>query len=104
MATSYLLGLGYQILERNWRCKIGEIDIIANDHDVLVFVEVKTRTGRLQFGTAFESVDWRKQNKIRKVAQLYLITHKYYRRECRFDVIAVYPESSPPIEHLIAAF
>lgn len=104
LAASHLIKLGYRLLEKNWRSRIGEIDLIAEDEDTLVFVEVRTRTGSFHFGTGFESVDWRKQNKLRLVANQYLHYYQLHNRECRFDVIAINLDSNQPIDHLIHAF
>ena len=87
VAAEYLSDLGYDIVERNYNVRMGEIDIIAvSPEDVLVFVEVKTRSGEC-FGLACEAVDRRKQEKIIKAAQ----TYTYY-GDMRFDIIEVYYE------------
>lgn len=89
-AARHLLELGYVILERNWRCRSGEIDLIALDGGVLVFVEVRSRRNPTRFGTAVEAIAPRKRVQVRNVAQIYLSMR---RRDCdnpvRFDVIAV---------------
>ncbi len=87
-AVRYLKQNGYQVIERNYRCKYGEIDIIAKDGDSLVFVEVKSRTSS-RYGTPYESVDWRKQRKIRRLAAIYLQSRGRYMGQCRFDVVGV---------------
>ena len=69
-AEEYLLQNGYKILERNFRNRSGEIDIIAKDGEYFCFIEVKYRTTN-DFGNPFEAVDYRKQNQIRKVANYY---------------------------------
>ncbi|MFD0959464.1 YraN family protein [Paenibacillus chungangensis] len=83
---------GYAIVDRNWRCKLGELDIVARQGEVLVFVEVRTRrTATLgQYGTAEESVDFRKQTKLRTLAQAYVKTLKQPTQRLRFDVVAIY--------------
>ena len=89
LAAEYLEKAGYRILERNFYCRLGEIDIIACEGDVLVFVEVKYRRN-LRFGMPEESVDSIKQKKIYKSAMYYIYKcHKSYEKSCRFDVIAV---------------
>ena len=98
-AAEYLQACGFQILERNWRCKMGEIDLIASHNGVLVFVEVKLRA-REGYGLPAESVHAAKQRKIRQVAELYL-TRKPHDGEIRFDVIALL---GPQIEHFVSAF
>ena len=86
-AVQYLKDNGYLILERNYRCKIGEIDIIAKDRDEIVFIEVKYRRGN-KMGYALEAVTPAKQNTIRKVAQVYMTTVcKSQYVPCRFDVM-----------------
>lgn len=75
-------------MERNFRCRTGEIDIIARDGDYLVFTEVKyRRTG--ESGWASAAVDWHKQQRISRAAQFYLIRHGYADIPCRFDVVAI---------------
>ncbi len=87
-AEEYLTRKGYKILERNFRNRGGEIDIIAKDGEYFCFIEVKYRTTN-EFGNPLEAVDVRKQNKIRKVAMYYLMKNKLSEwTPCRFDVIA----------------
>ncbi|ABO50552.1 protein of unknown function UPF0102 [Desulforamulus reducens MI-1] len=90
-ACKYIQNLGYNIMERNYRCKIGELDIIAWDPvGMLVFLEVRSRSGRA-FGVPEESVNYRKQNKLRMLAQQFLLTKSEFAKiSCRFDVIGVY--------------
>lgn len=90
IAARRLRLLGYKILERNYRTKLGELDIIARDGRYLVFVEVRTRTGD-RFGTAEDSVTWRKQRKLISLAQAYLRRCGDSDVSCRFDVVAVEP-------------
>lgn len=79
---------GVHILERNFRCKSGEIDIIARDGKYLVFTEVKYRR-TVGSGWASQAVDYRKQERISRAAQFYLIRHGYGDVACRFDVVAI---------------
>ena len=88
LAAERLLDCGYRILERNFRCQHGEIDIIAEDEHDLVFVEVKTRRGSA-FGRPEEAVTWHKQRKIVQVATYYLDLHECFERSWRVDVVAV---------------
>lgn len=89
LAADYLMENGYQIIERNFRNRFGEIDIIARDAEYLVFVEVKYRSSQ-SFGTAAEAVDLRKQRIITKVAWYYLLTHGENEwTPCRFDVLSI---------------
>ncbi|TXK77465.1 YraN family protein [Paenibacillus sp. N3.4] len=107
LAEAMLRQLDYLILCRNWRCRTGEIDIIAEIEGILVFVEVRTRRPTGHFGLAKESIDYRKQTKVRETAQFYLHRYKKYEQSIRFDVITVelLEEGTPPhIEHLQGAF
>jgi putative endonuclease len=87
-AVRFLRGQGFRILARNYRCRLGEIDVVAREGDVLCFVEVKTRGGDL-FGTPLEAVTAHKQGQILKAAQDYLIRHRHAECACRFDVVSV---------------
>lgn len=88
-ALKYLEGQGYRILQRNYRCRLGEIDLIAWDRGTLVFVEVKYRRSEA-FGSPEEAVDARKQYRICRVADYYRMTHKVSEEcPCRFDVAAI---------------
>ena len=100
IATNYLQSIGYLIIERNYTAKQGEIDIIAKQKDCIVFVEVKTRE-TLEYGRPSEAVGERKQNKIRKVAMLYLQRNKLFDVPCRFDCIEIVGDK---INHLQDAF
>ena len=85
-ASDYLTKKGYQIIERNYRCRIGEIDIIAIERDCLCFIEVKYRKNE-------KAGDKRKQQKIIQTAQYYLLTHsKYQSAKCRFDAVGILGE------------
>jgi putative endonuclease len=79
---------GYQLLERNYRCKLGEIDVVAADGDTLVFVEVRTRS-RGDRGSALETVRAGKQRRIARVAQHYLSFRRPGYDKCRFDVVGI---------------
>ena len=76
LATKYLEKIGYKIVARNFRCRQGEIDIIARSTEELVFVEVKTRTN-LSYGSPAEAVDFTKQKHMEKVAKYYLYKNRY---------------------------
>jgi putative endonuclease len=103
-AAEYLQSKGYRILERNYRFRRGEIDIVAQDGATLVFVEVKARHSR-EFGTPEEAVTFRKRNQLRKIARGYLFDRKIDGRECRFDVIGIeYENGTPLLRHLKDAF
>ncbi|MBI4753752.1 YraN family protein [Candidatus Desantisbacteria bacterium] len=87
-AAKYLLKQGVKILEKNYRCGYGEIDIIAKDKDTLVFVEVKTRKTSTYLSPLL-AVNKQKQFQISKVAVHYLIEKKIQEMPCRFDVVTV---------------
>jgi len=89
LAGTYLKERGYQILEYNFRCRAGEIDIVARDGAYLVFVEVKYRRSA-ECGTPFAAVGAKKQRVICRTAAYYLLTHGYGETTpCRFDVVGV---------------
>jgi len=88
LAAEKLLALGYSILERNFRCRYGEIDLVAEQAQDLVFVEVKTRRGTA-YGLPEEAVTTRKQRKIVEVALHYIDIHACSERSWRVDVVAV---------------
>lgn len=89
LAASFLEKQGLRIQEKNFRCRMGEIDLIARDGSTLVFVEVKYRTSG-SFGDALSAVDKRKQIVLGKVAKYYLMTHcKSLDVSCRFDVVGI---------------
>lgn len=87
-AASYLVRHGYRIVERNYRCKVGELDIVARDGDVLVFVEVRSRRSA-EFGSALDAVGWHKRKKVSRVALAYLASRKPRFAQARFDVVAI---------------
>lgn len=89
LAAKMIADKGYTILHRNFRCRFGEIDIVASDGDAVIFIEVKTRSNK-KFGEAEEAVDLRKQKKIRQVAEYYLMQNHGLSQKCRFDVYSVY--------------
>ena len=107
LAAQWLEQRGCVLLAANWRCRFGEIDLIAEDGDFLCFVEVKLRKSDA-YGGAGEAVDRRKQEKLRVTAQLYLAEHPT-RLQPRFDVVEVYaPDGEktrrPEIRHWENAF
>lgn len=89
LAAEYLESNGYKILERNFRCRQGEIDLIARDDTYLVFAEVKYRTNSSQ-GSAATAVFYKKQRNISRVAAFYLLKNRLPEdTPCRFDVVAI---------------
>jgi putative endonuclease len=104
LAVDYLEKKGYRILQRNYRYEHGEIDIVAEDGNALVFVEVKARRSK-KFGEPEDAVTPRKREKIRATADGYLFENNIDDKECRFDVIAIdYQGDKTEIRHLIDAF
>lgn len=97
LAVTHLKTRGYEILAQNYRAMRGEIDLVAQDGDCIVFVEVKTRR-TLKFGLPQAAVTAQKQRQISKVALAYLQTHNLFDAPCRFDVIAIH--LSPQLEVL----
>lgn len=95
--------LGMQILHRNWRCRIGELDIVAMDGSTLVFVEVKCRWTASLYDPGL-AVDHRKRMKLRKLAEVYLAVVRPRCEECRFDVVSVTAGDSLRVDHIPAAF
>ena len=98
LASQFLTKKGYKILETNFKNKIGEIDLIALKKNCYVFVEVKERETN-RFGRPCEAVDFKKQQKIRKVAMSYLKFKKLFDVECRFDVIELLGDEINHIEN-----
>jgi putative endonuclease len=105
IVVKYLKKNGYLILIQNYRCKLGEIDIIARDGLDLVFIEVKTRTG-LSYGTPAEAVNKRKQRQISRAAQCYLAEQQLFDTPARFDVISLLSDNTDQnqIDHISNAF
>lgn len=99
IAENFIKSKGYKIVMKNYRCKLGEIDLIAERGNLLVFIEVKTRSND-KFGKGFEAVNFKKIDKIRKVATLYLMQNNL-EREVRFDVISI---DNRKVTHLEGAF
>lgn len=104
IAERYLSKKGYRLVERNYRCPMGEVDLIVLDRRVIVFVEVKTRHDD-RFGVPLESVHPRKQRKMIKAALWFLSEHKLHNREARFDVVGIsLAGQEPVVEHVENAF
>lgn len=87
-AVEFLKKKKFKILQTNYKTKFGEIDIVALDGKTIVFVEVKRRS-TLAFGRPIEAVDWRKQAKIKKVAEFYLMIKHKSEADVRFDVMEI---------------
>lgn len=106
LAVRHLEALGYEVLVRNWRCREGELDIVARAGGVLAFVEVKTRSGTA-FGEPAEAVDRRKARRLHVLAARWLAEGRPPGwHDLRFDVISVVRRngSAPEVRHLLGAF
>ncbi|MBN2123556.1 MAG: YraN family protein [Deltaproteobacteria bacterium] len=88
LALERIQQMGYRCIVRNYRCALGEVDLIARDGDTLVFIEIKTRKGR-SLGYAKEAVDHRKRRQLSKVALAYMKENDCCNAKSRFDVVAV---------------
>ena len=88
IAAAYLLEKGYRLIGRNWRCPVGELDIIAEEGSTLVFIEVRTRSSR-RYGSAEESITPTKQARLIELAHSYLQEMEISDRPWRIDVVAV---------------
>ncbi|GAA5030092.1 YraN family protein [Microbacterium fluvii] len=102
-AADHLRSIGFDIVARNWRCRLGEIDIIALDGDDLVVIEVKTRRG-VGFGHPFEAIDPRKRRRLWRLAMAWMREHPNAARgrRLRFDAVGIIGEvpALAPVEHL----
>ncbi len=98
LASSYLSKHGYTIIERNFKARYGEIDIIALSGSILVFIEVKTRIGR-QFGLPEEAVTPRKIHEVVKTAEFYKVLHPELPESLRLDVIGIELNSDETLKY-----
>ena len=88
LALKEIKRLGYKCIARNYRCPLGEIDLIAKERDSLVFIEIKTRRGR-SIGYAKEAISSRKKRQLSKVALAYMKSNDCYDVKSRFDVVVI---------------
>lgn len=93
LAAEYLQRAGLRILDRNWRCAEGEIDIVAADHRVLVVCEVKTRSGT-RYGTPLEAITRQKRMRLRRLAVRWVVAHGLLFDEVRVDIVGVLRSAS----------
>jgi putative endonuclease len=105
VAVRHLEQAGFTIVARNWRCEIGEIDVVALDGSTVVVCEVKTRSG-LGYGSGLEAVTRSKASRLRRLGHRWLAEHAGRGTRLRFDVVAVHrPRRGPAtVEHLRGAF
>ncbi len=103
IAATFLQDLGYRIIERNYRVRLGEIDIVADDHGTLVFVEVKSRSGK-EFGAPAEAVTPAKQRQLSRVALEYMANLAVSDVPARFDVVGIVLRGEPEVELIKNAF
>lgn len=103
LAADFLARSGYDILRRRYRCRNGEIDIIAEKENTIVFVEVKTvhESAGSGFGEPEEKISRYKQNALRRCAEHYLWKEQISGKDCRFDLVTVrLSDQSPDIRHM----
>ena len=102
LAAAYLLNAGYTVLERNWRCNLGELDIVAETDGQVVGVEVKTRSS-MGFGHPAEAVNPQKLRRLSRLVRRWCVTHRRNPGAVRVDVVAILmpPGAEPSIEHLV---
>lgn len=100
-AAGYLAGQGMVVLERNWRCELGEIDLVLRDGEDLVVCEVKTRTS-VRFGHPLEAVTEQKAERLRRLAARWLAERKVRPIRVRLDVVGVLvgPDGEPDVQHV----
>jgi putative endonuclease len=91
---------GYAIVARRFRCRFGELDIIARDGPMLVFVEVKSRSSHF-FGAAAEAVTVRKRRTMMVVARYFMVRHRLTSSPCRFDVVSIHLDVDQPVIEVI---
>lgn len=106
MACRYLEGNGLRLVMRNFRCKVGEIDLVMRHNETIVFVEVRSRK-TVRYGSAAESVDFRKQRKLTNAAQFFMQRYDpHLQHTYRFDVVAIQgePGNNPDIQWISPAF
>jgi putative endonuclease len=103
LAAAHLTGQGLVVLERNWRCDLGELDIVARDGDALVVCEVKTRSSR-RFGDPLEAVTPAKATRLRRLAARWVAEHQVRPHQIRIDLVGiVLGPGGPEIDHVRGA-
>lgn len=89
LAKNYLRDNGYLIIDENFTCKIGEIDLIAKDGDYICFIEVKSRYNT-NFGSPLDSINYNKRKKIQRIAEYYILLNKLEKNHFRFDALEIF--------------
>lgn len=103
LAAEYLIAKGLIVLDRNWRCEVGEIDIVAREGDALVICEVKTRSS-LRCGAPLEAITPQKVARLRRLAACWISTHPVRPAQIRIDLVGiVLGRTGPLIEHVRGA-
>jgi putative endonuclease len=97
IAARHLTGLGMEVIDRNWRCDAGEIDLVLRDGRVLVVCEVKTRTS-IAYGAPLEAIDQRKLDRLRRLAARWLRVHDCHPDDVRIDMVGVLAPPGLPVE------
>ena len=100
LAERYISDEGFHIIERNFRCRSGEIDLVARDGDYIVFIEVKYRRS-LEYGYPCEAVGYHKQRHIKRVAQYYIMIKNLNNQDFRFDILEIIDNAENPEINLI---
>ncbi len=102
LAARFLVNAGFVILDRNWRCSQGELDIVAAENALLVACEVKTRSSA-RFGTPFEAITPAKAGRLQRLARLWAHEHEFQYSEARVDVVTVVRgvRGAGTVEHII---
>jgi putative endonuclease len=100
-AVEHLTGLGMQVVARNWRCRHGEVDVVAREGQTLVFCEVKTRSG-LGYGSPLAAITAAKQARLRRLVAVYLAEVGGHRGPVRIDAVGILwqPDCAPEVVHL----
>ncbi|MDN5718145.1 MAG: YraN family protein [Janibacter sp.] len=103
-AEGHLTRAGMQVLDRNWRCSAGEIDLVLRDGDTIVVCEVKTRRSRT-FGEPIEAITRAKLGRLRRLAGRWLAEHEVSARGVRIDIVALHrdPEGNYAVQHVVGA-
>lgn len=96
-ALAVYLRMGFRLVTRNWRCPAGELDLVLRSGSLLVFCEVKARSGT-GFGGGYEAVTWQKRRKLRQLAELFLLASRVRPQHVRFDVASVLVRRTGPPE------